>query len=116
MRNAVMSKSKAKKFEALSGTDCDDIEAQLLTYTTDELKAVAQWADASAFAKAKAIAILTDMKNGKTTTIDRIRERLHGKPAQRMEVTGKDGADLIPARTLTKEEAQELFSDLNKEY
>lgn len=116
MREAVMSRRKAKKFEALSSTDCDEIEAALLTYTAEELKAVAQWADAPAFAKGKALAILTDMKNGKTTTLDRIRERLHGKPTQRMEVTGKDGAELIPARTLTKEEAKELFNDLNNEY
>lgn len=116
MRDAVMSRRKAKKFEALSSTDCDEIEAALLTYTVEELKAVAQWAEATAFAKGKAMAILTDMKNGTTKTLDRIRERLHGKPTQRMEVTGKDGSELIPARTLTKEEAKELFNDLNNEY
>lgn len=116
MRDAVMSRRKAKKFEALSSTDCDEIEAALLTYTIEELKAVAQWAEATAFAKGKAMAILTDMKNGTTKTLDRIRERLHGKPTQRMEVTGKDGSELIPARTLTKEEAKELFNDLNNEY
>lgn len=116
MRDAVMSRRKAKKFEALSSTDCDEIEAALLTYTIEELKAVTQWAEATAFAKGKAMAILTDMKNGTTKTLDRIRERLHGKPTQRMEVTGKDGSELIPARTLTKEEAKELFNDLNNEY
>jgi hypothetical protein len=35
---------------------------------------------------------------------------------ERLEVTGKDGAELIPARRLTKEEAQELLRDLEKEY
>lgn len=56
------------------------------------------------------------MKNGKTTTLDKLRERQYGKPTQRMELTGKDGGDLIPARTLTKEEAAELFKTLNEKY
>ena len=60
--------------------------------------------------------ILSDMKNGKTTTLDKLRERQYGKPTQRMELTGKDGGDLIPARTLTKEEAAELFKTLNEKY
>ncbi|MFS0489901.1 phBC6A51 family helix-turn-helix protein [Leadbetterella byssophila] len=35
---------------------------------------------------------------------------------QSTEVTGKDGKDLIPAKTLTKEEARELLRDLENEY
>lgn len=35
---------------------------------------------------------------------------------QNTEVTGKDGKDLIPARTLTKEEARELLRDMGNEY
>jgi transposase-like protein len=35
---------------------------------------------------------------------------------QNTEVTGKDGKDLIPARTLTKEEAKELLGGLESEY
>lgn len=31
----------------------------------------------------------------------------------RQELTGKDGKDLLPARTLSKEEAKELLSDLD---
>ena len=38
------------------------------------------------------------------------------KNKQSMEVTGKDGKDLVPARVLTKKEAQELLNNLEKEY
>lgn len=38
------------------------------------------------------------------------------KNKQSMEVTGKDGKDLVPARILTKKEAQELLNNLEKEY
>lgn len=37
------------------------------------------------------------------------------KNRQNSEVTGKDGKDLIPARTLTKKEAKELLDDLENE-
>lgn len=38
------------------------------------------------------------------------------KNKQSMEVTGKDGKDLVPARVLTKKEAQEFLNSLEKEY
>lgn len=38
------------------------------------------------------------------------------KNKQSMEVTGKDGKDLVPARVLSKKEAQELLNSLEKEY
>lgn len=37
------------------------------------------------------------------------------RDAQKMELTGKDGKDLIPARTLTKEEAREFLNKLESE-
>ena len=36
-------------------------------------------------------------------------------PAQKMEITGADGADLIPQRPLTKEELKELHRSLENE-
>jgi hypothetical protein len=35
---------------------------------------------------------------------------------QRVELTGKDGANLMPARVLTKTEAQELISELERDF
>jgi hypothetical protein len=35
---------------------------------------------------------------------------------ERQEHTGKDGKDLNPAKTLTKEEARKLWEELNDEY
>ena len=62
------------------------------------------------------MAILFDTKHGKTTTIDKLRERQYGKTVQKVELTGKDGADLIPARILTKDEIGDLLSQLEKDY
>lgn len=43
------------------------------------------------------------------------RDSANWKNRQNTEVTGKDGKDLIPARVLTKKEAQEFLSDLENE-
>lgn len=110
------SKARAKKFYSLSAVEINEWEAAILTFSANDLKLLAKWEDAPAYPKGLAIAVLRDMSNGKTTTLDKLRERQYGKPTQRMEVTGKDGGDLIPARTLTKEEAADLLKSLNEKY
>ncbi len=110
------SKARAKKFYSLSAVEINEWEAAILTFSANDLKLLAKWEDAPAYPKGLAIAVLRDMSNGKTTTLDKLRERQYGKPTQRMEVTGKDGGDLIPARTLTKEEAADLLNSLNEKY
>ena len=110
------SKVRAKKFYSLSSVEIDEWEAAILSFSANDLKLLAKWDAAPAYPKGLAIAVLSDMKNGKTTTLDKLRERQYGKPTQRMELTGKDGGDLIPARTLTKEEAADLLQSLNEKY
>lgn len=110
------SKARTKKFYSLSSVEIDEWEAAILSFSTNDLKLLAKWDAAPAYPKGLAIAVLSDMKNGKTTTLDKLRERQYGKPTQRMELTGKDGGDLIPARTLTKEEAADLLNSLNEKY
>lgn len=110
------SKARAKKFYSLSAVEIDEWEAAILTFNANDLKLLAKWEEAPAYPKGLAIAVLSDMKSGKTTTLDKLRERQYGKPTQRMELTGKDGGDLIPARTLTKEEAADLLKSLNEKY
>lgn len=110
------SKARAKKFYSLSSVEIDEWEAVILSFSANDLKLLAKWDAAPAYPKGLAIAVLSDMKNGKTTTLDKLRERQYGKPTQRMELTGKDGGDLIPARTLTKEEAADLLQSLNEKY
>lgn len=96
--------------------EINEWEAAILSFTFADLQLLVKWEEAPIYPKGLARAILSDMKNGKTTTLDKLRERQYGKPTQRMELTGKDGGDLIPARTLTKEEAAELFKTLNEKY
>lgn len=112
----ILGKAQAKKFYSLSASEVKEWDAAILTFNTNELKLLAKWDEAPAYPKGLAIALLTDMKNGKTTTLDKLRERVHGKEIQRIELTGKDGAALIEPRTLTKEEARALFEELQEKY
>ena len=97
----IMGKVQAKKFYKLSAVEITEWEAALLTMNANQLKLLAQWDEANAYPKGLAISILTDMKNGNTKTLDKLRERVIGRPTQRMEITGRDGADFMPARVLT---------------
>ena len=112
----IMGKVQAKKFYKLSAVEITEWEAALLTMNANQLKLLAQWDEANAYPKGLAISILTDMKNGNTKTLDKLRERVVGRPTQRMEITGRDGADFMPARVLTKKEAKELLDGLENEY
>jgi hypothetical protein len=112
----IMGKVQAKKFYKLSAVEITEWEAALLTMNANQLKLLAQWDEANAYPKGLAISILTDMKNGNTKTLDKLRERVLGRPTQRMEITGRDGADFMPARVLTKKEAKELLDGLEEEY
>jgi hypothetical protein len=112
----ILGRKKAKKFYRLNESEVNEWEASILTMTTNELKALASWEDANSYAKGLAMGILFDMKNGNTKTIDKLRERQFGKAVQKVELTGKDGADLVPARVLSKLEAKELLESLNNEF
>lgn len=109
------SKKRAKEFYALSGTEIDSWENAVLALSSSELQALMKWKDAPAYPKGLAIAILSDMRDGKTTTIDKLRERQHGKPSDRIEITGKDGKDLLATpevdiTTLTDEQRSVLLT------
>lgn len=112
----IMGKVQARKFYKLSSEEVTEWEAALLAMSANQLKLLAQWDEANAYPKGLAISILSDMKRGNTKTLDKLRERVIGRPTQRMEITGKDGSEFIPARILTKKEAVELLQKLEDEF
>lgn len=115
-RQKILSKSKAKKFYGISATETLEWLETLVTFGLPELKLIAQDDDAPTLVRSYARALIFDMNAGKTTTLDKICEKLYGKAIQRIEHTGADGSDLMAARTLTKEEARELLGSLEQEY
>lgn len=113
----VMTPTEAKTFEGLTAEEVRDLDTALLSMRLDEVTNLAKAIEAPLYVRGLAMAILTETKQGKCGTIERLRERLYGKAVQPVELTGKDGSALIPpARVLTKDEARELLADLEKRY
>ena len=113
---ACFGKRKTRAMEELTPDEINTIERRLLDASIDELTTLAKWDDTPAYAKNLAMAILFDTKHGRTSTIDKLRERQYGKTVQRVELTGKDGSDLLPARVLTREEIGDLLGKLDKDF
>lgn len=84
------------KYEKLTKDEYREIDEGALSMGFAYLRKVAKSDDVPAYEKNVAMSIITDTDNGKTTTIDKVRERLHGKVAQSVELTGKDGKDINP--------------------
>ncbi len=105
------SRTRAKRFYKLTQQDLAAWDELLLSLDMDKLKLLVQTAEAPIYAKGMAMAIVRDMQNGKTATLDRIRERLWGKAVQRVELTGAGGAPLH-GKDITMDEARGLIADL----
>lgn len=92
----IMGKKEAKKFYSLNNCEVDDWELAVLSMSASQLKTLAQWEHAAAYPKALSIAILNDMRNGVTKTVDKLRDRHFGGATQKIELSGKDGKPLTP--------------------
>lgn len=113
----VVSKKRLKEVNGFTDAEINFMERTLLAMTLAELQALAKTDNIPAYMKGKAIAIISDMKNGKTDTIEKLRERQYGKAVERVELTGKDGAPLMDApQTMTQEEALAYLQQLEEEY
>lgn len=80
----------------MSQKQIDAWEQTFLVLTSAECQLIAKWEGAPMYAKNLAMSLLFDTKNGKTNTIDKLRERQYGKPLQRVEMTGANGKPLNP--------------------
>lgn len=112
----VLGKIKAKQYCDLTAAEYNKWLTVLVTAPTSALQALVKSDETPSLVKNYAMAILTDTKAGRTNTVKQIADRLFGKAIQKMELTGAEGTPLIPARTLTKEEAKQLMESMDKEY
>lgn len=103
-------------FDTVRKEEAIGLANYLMTASSDELMILAQDPEIPVIVRSYARAIMIEIKNGKTWTIDRLYERVYGKVKDSLELTGKDGAPLVEPRRLTQEEARELFRNMDKEY
>lgn len=84
-------KKRTAKLKPLTQEEIDGIEQRMMVATSDECALIAKAPNIPVYAKNLAMSILFDTKNGKTTTIDKLRERQYGTLVHKIEITGKDG-------------------------
>ncbi len=112
-----LSKKEVKELtKGLTKQETEEIEEVVRSASSDVIAILAQATNIPAYMRTLAKSAHIDLKNGRTTTMDKLRERKFGKPTQHVELTGKDGTPLVQARRLTKEEAKELLDSMDKEY
>ena len=110
-------KKRAGQIKDLTEDEINTWERRCMVMSAPELQVLAKWDDAPIYAKNLALSILFDTKNGKTTTIDKLRERQYGKPVQKIELTGADGAPLVQNdRPMTQKEARDFLKQLDEDY
>lgn len=111
----MLPKGKLKKSEALSLDEINTIERSILALELSDLQVMAKADETPAYAKTLAMAAIIDMKNGKTTTMDRLMDRQYGKPQQKVDITS-GGREIGQGRPLTREEQAEYLRQLEEEY
>lgn len=91
-------RKRARELDKLTQEEIDCIEALSLVETSAELQTTIKWEESPSYAKNIAMAILSDTKNGRTATVDKLRERQYGKATttQKIELTGPGGEALVP--------------------
>lgn len=116
MFSKLTTKKKAREFSPLSKYELDQWDSILLNSDVTQLQAIAKSEETPAYAKTYAMALLYDLKNGRTKTTEQLKTHLFGKDVQKMEITGKDGSPLTPERNLNAEEAAALFAAIDAKY
>lgn len=116
------SKQRAKDFYNLNGEEIDSWEKAILSMTTPQLSLLAKWEETPIYPRGLAISIITDMKNGATKTLDKLRDRQYGATRKSIDVTtnGKDIAkiqsDPLQLHIVTStDEYKKILEEINKE-
>ncbi len=83
------SKRRAKQFYNLSSEEVDSWEKAVMAMTTPQLSLLAKWEDTPVYPRGLAISIISDMKNGHTKTLDKLRNQQYEAKPQAIDITSK---------------------------
>ncbi len=110
----VLPKEKLKKSEALTVDEINTIEKRILSLELSDIQLLAKLDETPAYMKALAMAIIIDMKNGQTKTVDLLRSRQYGTPQQKVDLTS--GGMPLHQKEITPEQAKAVLADIEGEY
>lgn len=112
---AVASPKKVAKAFSLTVEEVNTIEQAIPAMNLATLQKVAKDDNSFAYLKTLALAAIIDMKNGRTTTMDKLRDRQYGTVTKSVDVTS-GGNPIAPGQTLSQAEAVALLKELEGKY
>lgn len=108
--------------KSLSKTDYDDVDRLLPSMSTEQLKSIANNNDINIYVRNQAYAILVDLQDGKTATVDKMRDRVIAleessrvaSTSELRKVTGKfKGGNFEKALKVACKEIKQVLVDNN---
>jgi hydroxylamine reductase (hybrid-cluster protein) len=111
----ILPKTKLKKTTELTIEEIDTIERIVLAMQLSDLQLFAKADDTPSYMKTLCMAIIIDMKNGKTSTVEKLRDRQYGIPKQQVDITS-GGSPLTSPQSMTQEQARKLLDEIEEKY
>jgi len=107
---------KAFQMDDESRTITKDDSYRLMTHllmaSKSQLEAMARNPDLPIAILTQIKAIITDLADGNTSTVDRLFDRLYGRSMQPMEIAGAKGIPLIPDKPMSRKAYEQLLNKL----
>lgn len=104
---------KSERVRGLNSTEIEDIELMVLSLGNKELNSLIKGDDVPMYMKGLALAALHDAKNGRTKTIDLLRDRQFGAVKKEVDVTSNGQS--VGTQTMTPEEAKDLLKRIEED-
>ena len=105
-------KKRAEATKMLNWAEIDEIELSVLSLGNKELNALIKGDDVPMYMKGLALAALHDAKNGRTKTIDLLRDRQFGAVKKEVDVT--TNGQSMNGQSLTPEEAKDFLKKIEE--
>jgi len=97
---------------AISKEDAYKLLKHILFCNKSQLEAMARNSDLPVAIVCQIKAIVTDIANGRTETVDKLFDRLYGKSMQPVELSGVSGRPLISNTPMSRKAYEELYNRL----
>ena len=111
---ACIGKNRAETVRDLNWLEIDHIEMAVLSLGNKDLQAIIKNDNSPMYLKGLALAALHDAKNGKTKTIDLLRDRQFGAVKKQVDLT--TNGESMAQRTMTPEEAKKMLKQIEENF
>ena len=112
LMEGLLTVKQVKENTNLEQRDIDAIEQIILSLDTPALQAIAKSEKTPVYMRTLAMAAMWDMKNGKTQTMNLLRDRQFGAVRKQVDVT-TNGESMVP-QSMTPDEAKDLLKKIEE--